>query len=72
MEDEEFSAWCDKNWSDDSLDEHDDEGDESHTESGDVADNMSFLFTAHSKLPIVLNKLRLSEMERAFIFLSEY
>ena len=28
MEDEEFSARCDKNLSDDSLDEDDDEGDE--------------------------------------------
>ena len=29
MEDEECCAWCDKNLSDDSLDEADDEGDES-------------------------------------------
>ena len=28
MEDEEFSVWCDKNLSDDSLDEDVDEGDE--------------------------------------------
>ena len=38
MEDEEFSAGCDKNLSDDSLDEDDDEGDESQWGGGHVVD----------------------------------
>ena len=38
MEDEEFSAWCDKNLSDDSLDEDDDEGVELQRGGGDVVD----------------------------------
>ena len=43
MEDEEFSAWCNKNLSDDSLDEHEDEGDELQKEGGDVIDKISYL-----------------------------
>ena len=42
MEDEEFSAWCDKNLSDDSLDEYGDEKDESQIGVGDV-DKISHL-----------------------------
>ena len=42
MEDEEFSAWCDKSWLDDSLDEDDDEGDKSQRGDGDV-DKISYL-----------------------------
>ena len=36
MDGEEFSAWCDKNLSEDSLDEDDDEGDESQRVGWDV------------------------------------
>ena len=42
MEDEEFSAWCDKNLSDGSLDD-DDEGDESQRGGGHVVDKISYL-----------------------------
>ena len=46
MVDEEFSACCDKNLSDDSLDEDDDEGDELQRGGGDVVDKISYnLFT---------------------------
>ena len=38
MEDEEFSTWCDKNLSDDSLDKDDDEGDESQRGGAHVVD----------------------------------
>ena len=43
MKDEEFSAWCDKNLSDDSLDEDDNEGDESLRGDGGVVDKISYL-----------------------------
>ena len=43
MENEEFSVWCDKNLSDDSLDEDDDEGDESH-----IVDKISYLQLIHN------------------------
>ena len=55
MEDEEFSAWCDKILSDDSLAEDDDEGGESQTGVGDVADKISYL-----QLPTVLHNSELS------------
>ena len=48
VEDEEFSVWCDKNLSDDSLDEDDDEGDESQRESGHVVDKISYLQITHN------------------------
>ena len=55
VEDEEFSVWCDKNLSDDFLDEGDDEGDESQRGGEQVVD---IYFTAYSQHPTVLNKLR--------------
>ena len=47
-EDEEFSVWCDKNLSDDSLDEDDDEGDESQRGGGHVVDKISYQQLIHS------------------------
>ena len=47
MEDEEFSAWCDKNLSDDSLDKEDNEGDELKREGGHVVDKISYLQLIH-------------------------
>ena len=47
MEDEEFSVWCDKNLSDDSLDEDDDEGDKSQRGSGHVG-KISYLQLIHN------------------------
>ena len=49
VEDEEFSVRCDKNLSDDSLDEDEDEGDRSQRGGGHVVDKISYL---------QLNKLR--------------
>ena len=48
VEDEEFSVWCDKNLSDDSLDEDDDEGDESQRGGGHVVDKISYLQLNHN------------------------
>ena len=49
MEDEEFSVWCDKHLSDDSLDEDDDdEGDESQRWGGHVVDKISYLQHIHN------------------------
>ena len=48
VEDEEFSAWCDKNLSDDSLDENDDEGDKSQRECGHAVDKISYLQPIHN------------------------
>ena len=49
MEDEEFSVWCDKHLSDDSLDEDDDdEGDESQRWGGHVVDKISYLQLIHN------------------------
>ena len=48
VEDEEFSVWCDKNLSDDSLDEDDDEGDESQRRDGLVVDKTSYLQLIHN------------------------
>ena len=50
MEDEEFSAWCNKSLSDDSLDEDDHEGDESQRGGRDV-DKISYLQLIHN-LPL--------------------
>ena len=50
MKDEEFSVWCDKNLSDDSLDEGGDEGDESQRGDGLVVDKIhiySLFTTSH-------------------------
>ena len=47
MEDEEFSVWCDKNLSDDSLDEDDDDGDELQRGFGHVAGKISYLQLIH-------------------------
>ena len=44
-EDEEFSVWCDKNLSDDSLD---DEGDGSQRGGGHVVDKISYLQLNHN------------------------
>ena len=49
MEDEEFSVWCDKNLSDDSLDE-DDDGDELQRGVGHVVDKISYLQLFHNFL----------------------
>ena len=43
VEDEEFSVRCDKNLSDDSLDEDDNEGDGSQRGDGYVVDKISYL-----------------------------
>ena len=48
MENEEISVWCDKNLSDDSLDEHNDEGDESQRGGGHVVDKISYLQLIHN------------------------
>ena len=48
VEDEEFSVWCDKNLSDDSLDEDDDEGDGSQRGGGHVVDKISYLQLNHN------------------------
>ena len=48
MKDEEFSVWCDKNLSDDSLDEDDDEGDNSHRGGVHVVDKISYLQLIHN------------------------
>ena len=48
MEDEEFSVWCDKSVSDDSLDEDDDEGDGSQRGGGHVVDKISYLQLDHN------------------------
>ena len=48
VEDEEFSVWCDKNLSDDSLDEDDDEGDGSQRGDGHVVDKISYLQLNHN------------------------
>ena len=48
MKDEEFSAWCNKNLSHDSLDEDDDEADELQRRSGDVVDELSYLQLIHN------------------------
>ena len=48
MEDEEYSAWYDKNLSDDSLDEDDDEGDESLRGREDVVDKISYIQLIHN------------------------
>ena len=48
MEDEECSAWCDGNLSDDSLDEDDDEGDELQRGGGHVVDKISYLQLIHN------------------------
>ena len=48
MEDEEFSVWCDKNLSDDSLDEDDDDGDELQRVVGHVVDKISYLQLFHN------------------------
>ena len=47
VEDEEFSVWCDKNLSDDSLDE-DDNGDGSQRGGGHVVDKISYLQLYHN------------------------
>ena len=70
MEDEEFSVWCDKNLSDDSLDEDDDEGDGSQGGGGHVADKISYLQLNHN-FPLYYTNSELSQAERVFIFLSE-
>ena len=44
MEDEEFTAWCYKN----SLDEDDNEGDESQRGGGHVVDKISYLQLIHN------------------------
>ena len=48
VEDEEFSVWYDKNLSDDSLDEDDDEGDELLRGVGHVVDKISYLQLNHN------------------------
>ena len=48
VEDEEFSVWCDKNLSDDSLDEDNDEGDGSQRGGGHVVDKISYLQLNHN------------------------
>ena len=48
MEDEEFSVWCDKNLSDDSLDEDFDDGDELQRGVGHVVDKISYLKLFHN------------------------
>ena len=48
MEDEEFSAWCDKNLSDDLPDKDDDEGDELQRWGGHVVDKISYLQHTHN------------------------
>ena len=48
VEDEEFSVWCDKNLSDDSLDEDDHERDESPRGGGHVVDKISYLQLNHN------------------------
>ena len=46
--DEEFSAWCERDLSDDSPDEEYDEGDESQRRGGHVADNISYFQLIHN------------------------
>ena len=70
MENEEFCAWCDKNLSDDSLDENEDERDRV-AESRWKCCCQNFIFAAYSQLPTVLNNLELSYMERVVTSLSE-
>ena len=48
MEDEEFSVWCDKSLSDDSLDEDVDDGDKLQREVGHVVDKISYLQLIHN------------------------
>ena len=48
VEDEEFSVRCDKNLSDDSLDEDDDEGDGSQRGGRHVVDKISYLQLNHN------------------------
>ena len=48
VEDEEFSVWCDKNLSDDSLDEDDDEREELQRGGGLVVDKISYLQPIHN------------------------
>ena len=48
VENEEFSVWCDKNFSDDSLDEDDDEGDGSQRRDGHVVDKISYFQFNHN------------------------
>ena len=48
MEDEEFSVWCDKNLSDDSLDEYVDDGDELQRGVGHIVDKISYLQLFHN------------------------
>ena len=42
-----FSVWCDKNLSDDSLDEDDNDGDELQRGVGHVGDKISYLQLIH-------------------------
>ena len=48
MENKEFSAWCHRNLSDDSLDEDEDEEDESQRWGGHVVDKISYLQLIHN------------------------
>ena len=48
VEDAEFSVWCDKNLSDDSLDEDNNEGDGSQRGGGHVVDKISYLQLNHN------------------------
>ena len=48
IEDEEFSVWCEKNFSDDSLNEDDDEGNELQRGGGHVVDKISHLQLIHN------------------------
>ena len=48
VEDEEFSVWCDKNLSDDSLDEDDNKGDGSQRGGEHVVDKISYLHLIHN------------------------
>ena len=48
VKDEEFSVRCDKNLSDDSLDEDDDEGDGLQRGGGHVVDKISYLQLNHN------------------------
>ena len=48
MKDEEFSVWCDKNLSDDSLDEDVDDRDELQRGVGHVVDKLSYLQLIHN------------------------
>ena len=66
VEDEEFSVRCDKNLSDDSLDE----GDGLQRWGGHVVDKISYLQLNHN-FPLCSIHSELSQAERVFIFLSE-